>query len=151
MALLFSTLFLLNICCGCSGGEKQNKTNSNKLYLNENNYEDYLDLVVKTYKVSRSGNIVDSDDMGDITTSVTVKGTSSNFIYRDVSVTVGVNVAYHKGVASVQEKTVTMTADCDVAGNGSDSQTLEGLYYYKLDTDKCGYSIVNITGYVERA
>lgn len=144
------TFVLVFTLCGC-GGEKTN----NSIELTLDNYSDYLKIYV-SHDVSGDAIKIEgfsSPFYDQVITYAVAEGVSSNFNYEDVEIVLEPTVEYssssrYHALKGTESFTETITLNCDVAGNASEtvSTSLKGYTY--ASSIESHTTIVSISGKV---
>ena len=151
MKKIFALLLVLAIIlslCACNKKE-------NSLELTLENFEDYFDVEKKHYLDGKKDVFGNSSDMA---TDITIKGVSTNHIYKNVEFDFSLKAAYtveddgpKSDYFGFTDKTIdkTITVKCDVAGNGKIVNVEPtGGYINKDLIDYMSCEIVSVRGNV---
>lgn len=165
LALLLALVMILSLCA-CGNDEIKLTLDNYKTYLNINcssklgGAKDYGEIMV--------GQHIGSSVYTTIGATLTVNGKSDNYNYHDVSVTAKVTGNYVpfsvEVIRKINRKAITMddyfyshlepvditlTANTDIVGHGSDSHTIQlpsDLWIFDDDADSLTYEIVDVSG-----
>lgn len=162
--LLTVALMILSLCaCGGNGAENAEKS-KNEVELTMENYENYLNISSSRLFTGKFWRIQPSDSPNSIGCNsqaeckIDVKSASSNYDYKDVTLTMKITAIYdtYEGfektndVVSVEE----ITVKCDVGGNGTNRVVIfEGIpQKYQIAEDSLGieWEVVSVSGSVDR-
>ena len=167
VALLLALFLVMALSlCACGG---------DKTKLTMDNYETYLDIDcssklggAKDYGEIMGGRHIGSSIYTTIGATLTVNGKSDNYNYHNVSVTAKITGHYIPFSEKVMEQLnrneitmenyvyshlepvdITLTANTDIVGHGSDSHTIQlpsDLWLLKGGADSLTYEIVDVSG-----
>ena len=140
--------------CSSNNSNDTSETKDNSIQLTIDNYKDYLNVSGKVLPVN--GNTKDYDNQA--YAQIEVKGASTNFVYKDVTVEAKVTLNYKDlstYVESEQYKSASenVTVKCNVAGDGSNTEVIdlgEDVETFVTDDNytTSSYEIVKVTGSV---
>ena len=136
--------------CSSNNSNDTSETKDNSIQLTIDNYKDYLNVSGKVLPVDENANDYDNQAYAQIE----VKGASTNFVYKDVTVEAKVTLNY-EDLESEQYKSASknVTVKCNVAGDGSNTEVIdlgEDVETYVTDDHytTSSYEIVKVTGSV---
>ena len=157
MKKLLISIFILSISLVGLGCGKDDS-----IELTKDNYEEYLDITARCHTTGSNTFSNRSDLYDEIESSVIVQGVSSNFNYKDVTVTVLIAGSYKPTdsdgrirddlpeLGTIKQE---LNIKCDVSGSGEATavdELNEGFSVW-FTTDQyinAGYEVVNVTGKV---
>lgn len=138
--------------CSSNNSNDTSETKDNSIQLTTDNYKDYLNVSGKLLPPDGESTLSDTQ----VYAQIDVKGASTNFVYKNVTVEAKVTFDYQDQEHSSREwQSVSgnVTVMCNVAGDGSNTEVIdlvEDTEGYVNDDrfSKSSYEIINVTGSV---
>ena len=152
-------LSLMLLCFGCG--------DDGSIELTKDNYEEYLKVTARCF-TSGNKSINNHSYYDSVTGTVDVEGVSSNFNYKDVTVSVRIAGSYYvcdsdghiedsQGSNGRDAFDETINVKCDISGSGSGEATKElnersgvalSVWYTTDQFIEAGYDVVDVKGKV---